>query len=108
MKQKSKNSNNLVTKSFFQNELKNELKKYATKKDLREQLVSLEIRVRRMIDELKLDITEANREYRDEFRRNIDPILKEVLASREARTITAHQISELDKRVAKFEIANAA
>jgi len=42
-------------------------------------------------------------EFKSEFFDRVDPILKEVVASREERTIMAHYITELRGRVEKIE-----
>ena len=42
-------------------------------------------------------------EFKSEFFDRVDPILKEVVASREERTIMAHYITELRERVEKIE-----
>lgn len=55
------------------------------------------------VDEAKEEILEEQRKFRSEFFDRIDPILKEVVANREERTIMAHYITELRKRVEKIE-----
>ncbi|OGM32505.1 hypothetical protein A2803_03505 [Candidatus Woesebacteria bacterium RIFCSPHIGHO2_01_FULL_44_21] len=42
-------------------------------------------------------------EFKSEFFDRVDPILKEVPASREERTVQAHQIANLSDRVEKVE-----
>ncbi|MBI2036359.1 hypothetical protein HYT17_01910 [Candidatus Microgenomates bacterium] len=123
LKNELKGLENRMDKKFAtKNELKNELKglesrlenrmdkKFATKKDLktteinlRDEMDRLENRVRLMIDQLERNIDEKNKKYRDEFLTAIDPILKEVLASREERVIIAHQVAELRDRVDEHE-----
>lgn len=97
---KKNNSASRVTKSF----LKKELQKFATKEDLQREVENLEARVQLMIDKLKGDIDEANKQYRDEFLIAIDPILKEVLVAREDRTITTHRLVELQEKVQDHEV----
>lgn len=113
MKKKSTNSvNGVVTKGVLKKELKSFEsrlerrmdKKFATKNELKDEIDRLENRVKLMVDQLERNIDEKNKKYRDEFLTDIDPILKEVLASREERTIIAHQVSELRDRVDEHEV----
>lgn len=108
MKKKSTNSaNGVVTKGVLKKELKSLEsrmdKKFATKNELKDEIDRLENRVKLMLDQLERNIDEKNKKYRDDFLTDIDPILKEVLASREERTIIAHQVSELRDRVDEHE-----
>lgn len=67
---------------------KDDLKRFATKDDLLD-----------MRDELTSTITQ----FKSDFFEMIDPILKEIVANRDERTIMAHNITELRERVEKIE-----
>lgn len=55
------------------------------------------------IEELKDDFYNKITEVKDDFYNKIDPILKEVVASQEERTILSHQVSGHEDRIEKIE-----
>lgn len=95
------NVKNLVTKGYLKKELT--VVRRDMEASLKEEIDRLENRVKLMIDDLKLDIDEKNRQYRDELLVAIDPILKEILIAREERAVASHQIEELRDRIDKHE-----
>lgn len=55
------------------------------------------------IEEVKDDFYNKITEVKDDFYNKIDPILKEVVASQEERTILSHQVSGHEDRIEKIE-----
>jgi len=72
--------------------VKKDLESFPTKFDLNRALENQE-------DKFEVKITE----FKDEFYTRIDPILKEVVASREDRTIGAEQHRRNEDRIEKLE-----
>jgi|GEM_PF-2154205 len=82
-------------------------KRFPTYKELDKRLSRLESRFFSGVDE-KFDVQEEKFErklfeFKNQFFEKIDPILEEVMASREERSIIAHHISELRDRIEKIE-----
>lgn len=73
------------------------------KKQSNKELENLEKRItfkfELKLEEFERRITEKFVHFKDEFYVKIDPILKEVIASREERAILTHQIIELRNKV---------
>ena len=70
-----------------------------TKKDLQE----IDRRLEDRFESFKDEIFEALEKVRSEFFEKIDPILKEVLASREEREIINHRVSDHEDRITVVE-----
>lgn len=114
-------SNNLITKPYLKRELKREIyslekrldKKFDRRFDLTERVLRAEIAT--SVSETKEELKEYVSQATDKILTRIDPVLKEVLASREERTIVAHQVSELrdqadnhEERIEKLETTKIA
>ncbi|MFN4212651.1 MAG: hypothetical protein ACK4FL_01645 [Microgenomates group bacterium] len=117
-------SNNLVTKSYLKQELKNletrltrkfltkedakkfatkdDLKGFATKKDIERLPTREEIEFR--LSQFKEEIIEMLRKFRDDIYTKIDPILQEVVTAREEREVSNHRISTLDEKLENHEV----
>ena len=70
-----------------------------TKKDLQE----IDRRLEDRFESFKDEIFEAFEKFRSEFFEKIDPILKEILASREGREIISHRVSDHEDRITVLE-----
>lgn len=66
-------------------------------------LMAQDARLNKKLDSLEDRFEKKLYEFRNDFFEKIDPILKEVLASREERSIIFHHVSELRTRVEKIE-----
>lgn len=89
---------------------KKDVRDFLTKKDAEDFLKKKDAKdfatkhyVANAISDAKEEILEEQRKFRSEFFDRIDPILKEVAANREERTIMAHYITELRERVERIE-----
>lgn len=63
--------------------------------------------VERQVDDNNQKIEQMFIKFRSDFYDKIDPILKEVVASREERTIVAEKLSNHEDRIEKLEQAAA-
>lgn len=95
-------SSELVTKK----DLKQELGKFATKADLKNETISL----RMNLDKLKLEIDDKARQYRDQVLTKLDGVMGELQNIREDNIIGSHQTAEMrdqvenhEKRIQKLE-----
>jgi len=70
-----------------------------TKKDLQE----IDRRLEDRFESFRDEIFGAFEKFRSEFFEKIDPILKEVLASREEREIINHRVSDHEDRITVVE-----
>lgn len=109
---KKNDSRDLVTKGFFRKELKQELKRFATKAELKQELKrfstkddlnSLEVRIDIKIDQLKLEIDDNARGYRDDVLTKLDEVMGELQTMREENTVGSHQLSNLKDQVENHE-----
>lgn len=102
---KKKDSLDIVTKGFFQKELKKELKSSEKKLNknfddrftIAERVLKEEIRI--TIEEAEERLGEKLSQATDKILTHIDPFVKEVRDSFEERAVLANQISELRDRV---------
>ncbi len=94
MKVKTTKSSNLVTKAFFKRELKQELD---------QELRIFEIRIDIKLDDLRREIDDNAKKYRDEILTALDPTVKELKDAHEERTIVAHQVAEVRDSVDDHE-----
>ena len=78
-------------------------KRFPTKEEQDKKFSSHQKETNQYIEKSENKILAEIAEFRNDFYEKIDPILKEVMASREERTIIAHHISELRDRVEKIE-----
>lgn len=109
MKKKNSSLENKLTTRILQRELaklKNELKEdlvadIRKRIDMAERALNVEIMASALDARQRLEAKISNE--LDKLYTRIDPILQEVLASREERTITANQIAELRDRVDEHE-----
>ncbi len=73
---------------------------YDRKLEYLEKRLAFQFEVR--LNNFKQEIIDNFRNFRDEFFTKIDPILKEVIASREERSIITYQILQLRNKVDEF------
>lgn len=81
-----------------------------TKKDLHLELKVFRQEFGEFREEMRVEIETSNKKYFDKLATMIDPVLKEVIASREERQIEAARLSELrdiaedhESRITDFE-----
>lgn len=85
-----------------QNGLKELLRNYPTKADLRRELTALEkkiVRVDIKLESLGRDVDEKARKYRDEILSRIDDVMGQLETLREENVIGAHQTREFREQV---------
>lgn len=66
-------------------------------------LIKQEVKLESKLDDIEQKFEAKITEFKDEFYTKIDPILKEVVASREDRTMGAEQYIRNEKRIEKLE-----
>ena len=92
-----------VTKIYFKKELKKELTRFATKKDLEVTEKSLKSDIRLSIlmseDRMELKMEQKLTKFRDSIITAIDPLLSELEERKRDREIAADQTSELKSQV---------
>ena len=70
---------------------------------LNQKLDEQELRFENKLTDIELKFEDKLTEFKSEFFEKIDPILKEVTAGREERTLQASQISDHEDRIEKLE-----
>lgn len=93
---------------------KNNSQTQVTRGELREELSRLEGRLEKKfitkpeltfgLEELKIEIDERARQYRDDVLTKLDGVMGELQTMREENTVGTHQISELAERVDDHEV----
>src|SRR3989344_6076983 len=91
-----------IDKKFVRQEIDFD-KKFAKHRKLTQQDMDAKLTIQR--DQIREDTEELMKKYTSELLTAIDPILKEVSASREERTVAAHQTLRNTKRIEKLESA---